>query len=312
MRKLRTSTTVVSIVAIILAIVCVLTTTETYQMEKEVTSLKKQTESLTNQINKSKEDNEKLNESLDSQIQENQDLKKQLSSATSSSKPTSQTNKSGQKVVYLTFDDGPSNLTSELLDILKENDVKATFFVVGKGNDTAAGRALMKREVSEGHTVGAHSYTHKYDYIYANQDNFSQDFNKIYDLVTSATGVEPKFFRFPGGTNNTVSIKFHNGTPIMPDLINFVKGKGLTLVDWNTGGMDAKSPIPSKETILNGVVNEVSQRNTAIVLLHDGYGHKSSIEAVPEIIQQLKGKGYVFKPLTDASQAMSTKPATKR
>ena len=217
-----------------------------------------------------------------------------------------------QKIAYLTFDDGPSYNTPDLLDILKENNVKATFFVIASSKDTAQRRAWMKREVDEGHTIGIHSWSHKYSYIYSSESNFLADFTEIKNMIVAATGVEPKFSRFPGGTDNTVSLKINNGAPIMPKLLQDVLDQGITPVDWNAGGMDAVTPVPAKSTIVNGVVNQCKNLKTAIILLHDSSPHSSSVAAVPEIIKQLRAMGFTFKPLTSSDEAIRRSPALKR
>lgn len=217
-----------------------------------------------------------------------------------------------QKTAYLTFDDGSSQNTPHLLDILKENNVKATFFVVAMGKDTPEKRAWMQMEVADGNTIGVHSFTHKYSYIYQNEANFLTDFNEMKNIIVSATGVVPQFSRFPGGTDNTVSLDINHGKPIMPLLLQDVEKMGITPVDWNAGGMDATDPVPSTETIVNGVVNECARLKTAVILLHDSQPHESSIDAVPEIIAKLRAMGFVFKPLTPGAPVIRRDPVLKQ
>lgn len=214
-----------------------------------------------------------------------------------------------QKTAYLTFDDGPSVNTPRLLAILAQYKVKATFFVIG--GDDPQSRKWMKMEADAGNTVGVHSWTHKYSYIYTSEQNFNDDFNKIENLVISATGIKPKFFRFPGGTDNTVSLKLNKGKPIMPKLLQDVEGMGFTAVDWNAGGMDAVYPVPPKNVMVNGVVNECRGLKKVIILLHDSKPHASSVEAVPEIITRLRAMGFTFKPLTSPSEVITRTPALK-
>jgi peptidoglycan/xylan/chitin deacetylase (PgdA/CDA1 family) len=199
-----------------------------------------------------------------------------------------------QKTAYLTFDDGSSQNTPHLLDILKENNVKATFFVVAMGKDTPEKRAWMQMEVADGNTIGVHSFTHKYSYIYQNEANFLTDFNEMKNIIVSATGVVP------------------HGKPIMPLLLQDVEKMGITPVDWNAGGMDATDPVPSTETIVNGVVNECARLKTAVILLHDSQPHESSIDAVPEIIAKLRAMGFVFKPLTPGAPVIRRDPVLKQ
>lgn len=251
-------------------------------------------------------------ESVQKRVSEKTPVEKTKTATKTQAKTKPETQANSGRVAYLTFDDGPSSVTPAILDTLKANNVKATFFVIASSKDTPQRRALMKREVDEGHTVGIHSWSHKYSYIYASEANFMDDFNKIREMIISATGVEPKFSRFPGGTNNTVSIKVNNGKLIMPALLKDVQSQGFTVVDWNAGGMDAVSPVPSKEAIVKGIVNQCKSLNRAIILLHDSETHKSSAEAVPEIIRQLKSMGFTFKAFTSSDEAYTFKPATKK
>lgn len=215
----------------------------------------------------------------------------------------------GKKVAFLTFDDGPSRNTPKLLDILKQYGVKATFFVAALSEDTPQKRQWMKREVDEGHTIGIHSWSHNYKFIYSSENNFKYDFDKMRDMIVSATGVQPKFMRFPGGTDNTVSLKYNNGQPIMPILLRDVTDWGYIAVDWNAGGMDAVKHIPSKNTLANIIVSQCSKLNTAIILLHDSEPHQSSVDAVPIIIQRLRAMGFTFEPLTTSQEVVRHKPA---
>ena len=107
------------------------------------------------------------------------------------------------KRIYLTFDDGPSRNTDKILDILKEYDVKATFFVVGKTDEESV--RAYQRIVAEGHTLAMHSYSHKYSEIYASKESFEQDLRQLQEYLYQITGVWPRFYRFPGGSSNTVS-----------------------------------------------------------------------------------------------------------
>ncbi|MPM54937.1 hypothetical protein SDC9_101720 [bioreactor metagenome] len=108
--------------------------------------------------------------------------------------------------VYLTFDDGPTQLTDEILRILDKYDVKATFFVVGK--DTPEGRARLQRIADAGHTIGIHSYSHKYNEIYRSVEDYLEDFNRAFEWVYETTGIKPSIFRFPGGSINAYSQLF--------------------------------------------------------------------------------------------------------
>jgi peptidoglycan/xylan/chitin deacetylase (PgdA/CDA1 family) len=215
---------------------------------------------------------------------------------------TAQSSSSPAKVAYLTFDDGPTSVTPHLLDVLKENNVKATFFITFMSLDTAQKRAWLKQEVDDGYTIGVHSWSHKYDVIYANEQNFLNDFNKMKDIIVSATGVQPKVCRFPGGIGNTVSITASGGQIIMPKLVADVKAMGFTPFDWNAGGEDADTPYPTTEQLVKDILNDAKGHNDVVILMHDT--HEFSIDVVPEVVQNLRAQGYTFKMLTPSSQKM--------
>lgn len=188
----------------------------------------------------------------------------------------------GKKRVYLTFDDGPSNNTEEILDILNKYDVKATFFVVG--NTSEHGQELLKRIVSEGHSVGLHSYSHKYASIYDSEDAFFDDFNKISDYVYETTGVRSNICRLPGGSSNNVS-KID-----MADLVRELNDKGIECYDWNIAGGDASGQKLTADEIASNVLNGIERFQTAVVLLHDGADKDSTVEALDIILQNLTAR----------------------
>lgn len=234
------------------------------------------------------------------------------SSNASASGSVSGTAKTNGKIAYLTFDDGPSKLTPHLLDILKQINVKATFFVQVNGEDTPQKRALMKQEVQDGNMIGIHSFTHDYQYIYVNEKNFLTDLNKIRNIIIQATGINPNMMRFPGGIGNTVSIKYA-GHVIMPTLVNDVVKLGITPFDWNAGGQDADSstPLPTS-TIVKDVLDDCKGESTVIILLHDSVPHETSIEAVPQIVKTLRSEGYTFELLNPQAKPIREKCAKHR
>jgi len=192
--------------------------------------------------------------------------------------------------VYLTFDDGPSAHTGEILDILKKNDVKATFFLVGKTDKLS--KEMMKRIVDEGHTIAIHTYTHQYQKIYSSIDAYLRDFNRIYELIYNTTGVKPDIFRFPGG-----SINGHNEN-ISTDLIEEMSRRGFTYYDWNVSAEDATSSATTR-SITNNVIDEVLMNSRSIVLLHDFGTTTATLSALDGIIKDLKDYGYKFDRLTN-------------
>lgn len=191
------------------------------------------------------------------------------------------------KVIYLTFDDGPSAHTPRLLDILKRYNVKATFFVVNTSYiDT------IKRAAEEGHTIAIHSTTHKFKSIYADENAFFQDLEMMQGIIQNLTGQTPMILRFPGGSSNTVS-KFNPG--IMTRLVKAVSEKGYRYFDWNVDSNDAGGA-KNADTVFNNVIKGVSKRNNAIVLQHDTKSF--SVDAVERIILWGLVNGYRFEALT--------------
>lgn len=192
-------------------------------------------------------------------------------------------------VIYLTFDDGPSTKnTARLLDILKEENVKATFFLTDKTNTDY----LIKRMYDEGHTIGLHTASHNYKYIYSSTTNFIKDIEKIQEKVARITGEKSSIIRFPGGSSNTVS-SFNPG--IMCTLSNMVIEKGYHYFDWNVSSGDAGSGRSKKNTYRN-VTNNLSKNRANVVLMHDIYD--STVDAVKDIIKYGKDNGYTFEKIT--------------
>ena len=194
------------------------------------------------------------------------------------------------KTVYLTFDDGPSKETVELLKILKENNVKATFFVIGKADETS--KAILKQITDEGHTIGVHSYTHIYKEIYESVEAYLKDFNSMSNLIYEATGVKPNIYRFPGGSINS----YNEGTYRV--IIEEMNRRGFTYYDWNVSSVDTNSNSSAK-MIYRNVVDQVSNHSRSIVLFHDSSGKCQTVQALDGIIQELKKQGYTFDRLSN-------------
>lgn len=194
-------------------------------------------------------------------------------------------------VIYLTFDDGPSSSTNKILDILKEENIKATFFVVNYAdyyND------VIKRIVDEGHTIALHSYTHNYKLIYSSEDAYFDDLYKLRNRVKNTTGVESNIVRFPGGSSNTIS-GFNKG--IMTRLVRLVKEKGFHYFDWNVDSSDAWSARNSTD-VYNNVINGLRINRNNVVLMHDAGSNIKTLEALPKIIKEMKNEGYTFEKIT--------------
>ncbi len=196
-----------------------------------------------------------------------------------------------RKIVYLTFDDGPSDNTEKILDILKHYNAKATFFVTGnnqKKND------VLKRICKEGSAVGLHTYTHDYAQVYASEDAYFADLQKISDMVKEATGTESHIIRFPGGSSNTISAKYSPG--LMTKLTEKVQEKGYQYFDWNCDSTDAAGNNVPVETIVKNATSGNSKHIN--ILMHDTDAKDTTVEALPDIIEYYRSKGYAFEPLT--------------
>ncbi|SDB10896.1 Peptidoglycan/xylan/chitin deacetylase, PgdA/CDA1 family [Pseudobutyrivibrio sp. YE44] len=194
-------------------------------------------------------------------------------------------------MVYLTFDDGPSDNTNKILDILDDYNVKATFFVVGQ--DTSKYGDAYRRIVDEGHTIGMHSYSHKYSEIYSSKESFEADYNKIHDLILETTGVDTKYYRFPGGSSNIV------GKCSMSVFINSLNEKGTVYYDWNVVSGDATSRAFTADELVDNVMSDVVKYKTSVVLFHDASNKDATVEALPKLIEKLNEAGAMILPITD-------------
>lgn len=193
--------------------------------------------------------------------------------------------------VYLTFDDGPSSNTDDILDILSEYGVKATFFVVGKESEWA--QEMYQRIVDEGHTIGLHSYSHVYEDIYASKDAYVDDLLKLQDYVYTVTGVKSKYVRFPGGSSNKVS------RTDMKELIRYLRDEGMTYYDWNVSSKDAEGKLNSTQVVENAL-NGIEKSNTIIILFHDAASKHSTVEALPILIEEIQAmENTVLLPISD-------------
>ncbi len=197
--------------------------------------------------------------------------------------------------VYLTFDDGPqSGTTNIILDILRDNGVKATFFVTSKGPDE-----LIKREYDEGHTVGLHTSTHDYSYVYSSHDAYFEDLNTVKKRVDSITGQDSKIIRFPGGSSNTISRKYVPG--LMTDLTDSVIREGYRYFDWNINSGDA-GDFRDPDSIVRRVTNSLSKDRVNIILMHDIKPYTR--DALDRIIKYGKENGFIFDKITMDTEMM--------
>lgn len=195
------------------------------------------------------------------------------------------------KKVYLTFDDGPSTNTEKILKILKEYNVKATFFVIGKTTETSFD--LYKKIVEEGHTLAMHSYSHDYDKIYESTDAFLEDTKKIKDLLTEKTGVEPTIYRFPGGSSNKVS------NLDMKEFIKCLNEQNITYFDWNVVNGDATGKQLTEKEMIQNIVQGVEQYESSVVLMHDTDKKEKTLNTLETVIQKLLKQDVTFLAITE-------------
>jgi len=202
------------------------------------------------------------------------------------------------KIVYLTFDDGPSKLTPQVLDILKEYDVKATFFLLGR--NVAKHAAIVKRMQAEGHSIGGHTYSHDYGKIYRDPKAFFADLDKGYEAIAKVTGVKPTIFRFPGGSNNQVSKKAQNpklyssNQWIMKDLVKQTVERGDLYFDWNASSGDASGTRYTVQSAVANMIAGAKKHKEVVILNHDTETKINTVRALPEVIEYLKKEGYTF------------------
>lgn len=188
-----------------------------------------------------------------------------------------------EKEIYLTFDDGPSDrVTPKILDVLKEENVKATFFVVGK---SIPGREkLIKREIDEGHGVAVHSYSHIYGEIYSSPEKLLTDIQKCSGMIENVTGVKPTYYRFPGGS-------FY----LDKKLISAVKTLNLNAVDWNASFCDAELYNPAPAALYKSAVKTSAGKSRIVMLAHDSTDKSATAAALGSVIKYFKDGGYAFK-----------------
>ncbi len=207
------------------------------------------------------------------------------------SMPRPRTQWPNTKTIYLTFDDGPGPYTRQLLGVLEQYGVKATFFVTDSDHNS-----VMKEIVEQGHSIGIHSVTHDYEEVYASPEAYFRDLWNMQEIIYQNTGVYTTLVRFPGGSSNLISGEYCEG--LMTILTEAVQNAGFQYFDWNVDSDDAATADDSK-TVRDNVIGGIIREGTSVVLQHDIHGY--SVEAVEEIIQWGLENGYTFRPLTDTS-----------
>lgn len=248
----------------------------------KVHSLEKQIDTITKVSN---------SDVVKAQEKETQTTKKpeKTSTVKPTAKPTDDTNR---KKVYLTFDDGPGSQTGKILEVLKKNHVKATFFVTGK--EDASSKKMYQRIVKEGHTLAMHSYSHIQDVIYDSKEAFEKDLKQINRCLYEATGVHTKFYRFPGGSSTQ-----NTSLPIQ-NFIDVLNKNHYLYLDWNVISPDINNANATKEQVVTGVMQGVDAYDTAVVLMYDVADKPMTVKALPSIIKQIKAKNYELLPVDES------------
>lgn len=197
------------------------------------------------------------------------------------------------KIVCLTFDDGPSSNTEPILEILRQYDVPATFFVTAQDANQKY-LPLVSEIAAQGHQVALHSATHEYSQIYQSTEAFWLDIKALRQALSPYIDVEQlHWLRFPGGSTNTVSHRY-GGSGIMKRLIAQAEEKGYEWIDWNVCGEDATASHPNAARILKNIQGDAAGRDLCVVLLHDTKATGQTVKALPEIIEWFQSEGYTF------------------
>lgn len=199
----------------------------------------------------------------------------------------------GQKICYLTFDDGPSQNTLSVLDTLDEKQIKATFFVIGEEIALSEeNKEILKEIVKRGHLIGLHTYCHDYRTIYSSVDAFLSDYEKVFNMIEEITGQRPYIYRFPGGSSNCFVRRFKK------ELMTEMERRGFIFYDWNVSGEDAVGA-PTTYSIKKNINKDLTKYSFPVVLLHDGYSNQLTAKILPSILDAIKEKGYEFGTLDD-------------
>ncbi len=199
------------------------------------------------------------------------------------------------KKAYLTFDDAVSDNTYSILDTLDRYDAKATFFL-----NFGADPNLLLRMRDSGHAVGNHTWSHDYAAIYSSPQSFWADFDREQQYLEGILGYSPRLMRFPGGSNNTVSHKY-GGKNLMYTLAAQANEYGYLYFDWNVSSGDASGGLASKDSIVQNVLSGAKNKDSAVILMHQSKPKTTTAEALPEIIEGLRGMGFVLLPLSEDS-----------
>lgn len=256
--------------------------------EDELKSKESDLKAKEDNLNKKEQELKDKEESLKQKEAELKEKEEEIAKKLAANRPKP-SNNGGDMVAYLTFDDGPSANTERILDILAENNIKATFFV----NGHIGFESTYQRMVNEGHKIGNHTYSHDYGEVYSSIDSFFNNVSKLNEYLSSIGIGKPDIIRFPGGSNNTVSIQY-GGTDLMDRLVNQAVINGYDYFDWNVSSGDANKITEDKAVIINNIKNGCVGKRNPVILMHDSAPKTTTADGLQEIIDYLKGQGYIF------------------
>lgn len=206
---------------------------------------------------------------------------------------------SPEKIVYLTFDDGPSKLTPEVLEILEQNKIQATFFVLG--NQAKNSPEIIRQIVDGGHAIGNHTYNHNYSELYQHFGQFWRQIKQTEEVLREITDVRPPLLRAPGGTYGHFDKQY----------FSLLQQAGYQVFDWDVDSGDSKRRgVPASEIVDN--IISAKLKDEMIVLMHDGTGHKETVKALPQIISYYKKHGYTFRALNAEVKPVQFRVASKQ
>lgn len=287
----------ISMLIVVMAVLVALSITVTAVLTSSVSN--RERDELQKQLEQNQSQIQQMQEQLDAQqstIEENEATMKEYEDTVSSLKAQLAAKKKIYSeetlpIVYLTFDDGPSDNTLKILDILKESGVTATFFVKGTSKIE-----YVKNIADAGHAVGLHTDSHDYKALYASDEAYFDDLTRVGNKVNDILGYVPKIMRFPGGSSNTISKKYNEG--IMTRLVSAVEEKGYSYFDWNCDSGDADGNHIPASTLLENVKKQTGKQQRVVLLMHDTGIKDTTVEALPQIIQFYKDMGYHFGKLS--------------
>jgi peptidoglycan/xylan/chitin deacetylase (PgdA/CDA1 family) len=201
------------------------------------------------------------------------------------------------KEVFLTFDDGPSiNNTLDIIDILNRNGVKATFFVVGQRAEMYPG--IVKKVNANGMCISPHTYTHNYSEIYKSTEAYFKDMEKCNNVIKTITNKSNfSYIRMPGGSDNLVS-----SSETLEKIKMELKKRKIYYVDWNVSSDDALGRNIEAFKLKENVISQSRGVSMAVVLMHDSYYKRTTVDSLQEVISYFKKQGYVFRTFNDLTE----------